>query len=279
MTQEVAKRSGPKTDEGKEISSRNATRHAMLSHRPVVEGIEREEDWLEYREGVLGDLDPQGYLESVLAEQVASLLWRRNRITRYEAEATAPLQEEAEKKIYKLRRLEEARSRACVAESLPTLSDDEFVPVKEALAVFFHSVDLLTEDHMHGVDLEAIPLPDISAGASQSEPRWTAGGFREAIAVLAEQTGLKPEQLLAWAEGIPHLGVKEAEREAEWDKLEVSGCPAERERVWGKRILPDEKAIERIVRYEAHLGRELNRTLEQLKALQITRKAQAGGDR
>jgi hypothetical protein len=36
--------------------------------------------------------------------------------------------------------------------------------------------------------------------------------------------------------------------------------------------------IEKIFRYEANLGRELNRTLEQLKTLQSARKAQAGGD-
>ena len=78
--------------------------------------------------------------------------------------------------------------------------------------------------------------------------------------------------------GIPGLRVKEAEREVEWEDLEASDCPAERERVWAERILPDEKVIEKIFRYEANLGRELNRTLEGLKTLQSARKAQAGGD-
>jgi hypothetical protein len=240
----------------------------------VVPGIENEENWLEHREGVLRDLEPHGHLEGVLAEQVASLLWRRTRVVRYEVESIAPMQEEVERKIYALRRLEEAQNRACFAESLSDLSDDDPIPVKEALAIFLYLVDFLTERPMNGVNLKAIPLPEISSDTSQREPRWSAGEFRKAIAILEEQSNKKTGSLLAVAEGIPRVWLKEAEREAEVAGLEeVSDGRAERDR-----ILPDEREVEKIIRYEAHFGRELTRSLDQLKALQSARKAQTPGD-
>src|SRR5215211_4557786 len=77
---------GPATQEGKEVVSWNATRHGIRSPAPVVPGIERVEDWEEHREGVLESLSPEGHLEGVLAERVALLSWRLNRVTRYETE-------------------------------------------------------------------------------------------------------------------------------------------------------------------------------------------------
>jgi hypothetical protein len=58
--------------------------------------MERAEDWEEHREGVLESLSPEGHLEMVLAEWVALLLWRLNRVTRYETESIALFQEKAE---------------------------------------------------------------------------------------------------------------------------------------------------------------------------------------
>jgi hypothetical protein len=79
---------------------------------------------------------------------------------------------------------------------------------------------------------------------------------------------LDAETLLGWAEWFANLDVVEAEREAEWEDLGQLVPGAERDRIWQERILPDEKGIEKIIRYEAHFGRELNRTLDRLKALQ-----------
>ena len=77
---------GPVTQEGKEVVRWNATRHGIRSPAPVVPGVEKKEDWEVHRDGVLESLSPEGHLEFVLAERVALLSWRLNRVTRYSSE-------------------------------------------------------------------------------------------------------------------------------------------------------------------------------------------------
>src|SRR5215213_3069557 len=87
---------GPRTEEGKEVVRWNATRHGIRSPAPVVPGVEKQEDWEEYRDGMLEDLGPSGSLELALAERVALLSWRLHRVTRYETESIALYQERVE---------------------------------------------------------------------------------------------------------------------------------------------------------------------------------------
>ena len=74
------KRPGPKTPQGKARSSRNPTRFGIHSADPVIPGIENLEEWRVHREGVIASLAPVGSLETKLAERVALLLWRLNRV-------------------------------------------------------------------------------------------------------------------------------------------------------------------------------------------------------
>ena len=97
---------GPRTEEGKEVARWNATRHGIRSAAPVVPGIERPEDWKEHRDGILESLHPEGHLELVLAERAALLSWRLHRVTRYETESIALLQEKAEDDLARERRWE-----------------------------------------------------------------------------------------------------------------------------------------------------------------------------
>ena len=95
---------GPITQEGKEVVRWNATRHGIRSPAPVVPGVERKEDWEVHREGVLESLSPEGHLETVLAERVALLSWRLNRVIRYETETIALSQEKKEDDLADKRR-------------------------------------------------------------------------------------------------------------------------------------------------------------------------------
>src|ERR671913_120945 len=89
----------PSTGEGKEVARGTATRHGIRSPAPVVPGVEKAEDWEEHRDGVLESLSPEGHLENVLAERVALLSWRLHRVTRFERETIALLQEKVEEDL------------------------------------------------------------------------------------------------------------------------------------------------------------------------------------
>lgn len=78
---------GPKTLEGKSRSSKNATRHGVLSTLAVVPGLEDARDWEDHLAGIMAALAPVGRLETLLAERVALTSWRLLRVARYEREA------------------------------------------------------------------------------------------------------------------------------------------------------------------------------------------------
>src|ERR671913_1806731 len=89
----------PNTQGEKGVARGSATRHGIRSPAPVVPGLEKAEDWEEHRDGVLESLSPEGHLENVLAERVALLSWRLPRVTRYERETIALLQEKVEEDL------------------------------------------------------------------------------------------------------------------------------------------------------------------------------------
>lgn len=86
---------GPRTDTGKALVARNATTHGIFSTVPVVAG-ECAAVWEAHRAGMVASLTPVGLLELTLAERAALLLWRLQRLARYEAEAVTAAMDAAE---------------------------------------------------------------------------------------------------------------------------------------------------------------------------------------
>jgi hypothetical protein len=82
------KSTGPKTPEGKATSSRNAVKHGVLA-APVLPGLESPEAWEDHLTDVVKSLAPVGYIENLLAERIALIAWRLQRVVRYEVEVTA----------------------------------------------------------------------------------------------------------------------------------------------------------------------------------------------
>jgi hypothetical protein len=83
---EIAKRRGPKTPDGKLAVSRNASKHGILSPRPIASAFESEAAWKAHREAIIDSLTPLGGIEQVLADRVALASWRLNRVVVYETE-------------------------------------------------------------------------------------------------------------------------------------------------------------------------------------------------
>ena len=74
---------GPKTSAGKSRSSKNGTRHGLLSREAVMPNEDRRT--LErLRAYLLTDLAPEGALESLLADRIVACAWRMRRLIRVE---------------------------------------------------------------------------------------------------------------------------------------------------------------------------------------------------
>jgi hypothetical protein len=84
-----ASRSGPKTAAGKAAVSQNARTHGVLSTAPVIPGVETEDEWRAYRDGLFNALLPENAFEEALAGRAVRLFWRLRRVERYETESAA----------------------------------------------------------------------------------------------------------------------------------------------------------------------------------------------
>jgi hypothetical protein len=74
-----SKATGPRTKQGKQTSSRNATKHGLFSKVIVLKGESRAE-YEAVLAGLRETLQPEGTLEELLVEKLATLAWRQRRL-------------------------------------------------------------------------------------------------------------------------------------------------------------------------------------------------------
>ena len=76
---------GPRTEEGKRQSRRNALRHGLTAET-VIDGLEDSDDYRAFEAAVIADYDAQTAVERELVLRLASLLWRLRRIISIETD-------------------------------------------------------------------------------------------------------------------------------------------------------------------------------------------------
>jgi hypothetical protein len=274
---------GPVTEEGKEIVRWNATRHGIRSPAPVIPGVEKAEVWEEHRDGILESLQPAGHLELVLAERVALLSWRLNRVTRFETMTSALSQEKMEDDLADRRRfgtyvlgpthpedvrsaLQDALRAQRLIKRFPKLPDDKGLSGPDAASI----LDLVWGQVDEEVEVEEVQMPEaIPEWASLEEymaewDGWTVSLVRECISAIASAAKEDQEALVEAATESARLDIVSARAATERVEQDLS-------RMSRERLLPDEKTLEKVARYEAHLSRLFHKTLHELEALQTRR--------
>ena len=273
---------GPKTQAGKEVARWNSTRHGIRSPAPVIPDLEKAEDWEEHRDGVLESLSPDGHLELVLAERVALLSWRLHRVTRYERETIALSQEKVEPDLMKSQGFdpskpetlrpqearmahEDAKKTQRLLKKLSKLPGDKRLSTEEAAHVLLTIWNRVNEEaQLEELDIPGIPETLDSESLFEYDVPWTVSLVREGTSVLAQAAGEDLEELL-----------ETATEDARWEVRKTKSRLEEVERdlrdMSRERLLPDEKTLEKIARYEAHLSRGLYQAMHELEALQTKR--------
>ena len=77
------KSTGPRTAEGKMISSANATKHGVLTSALLIPG-ENEEMFQDFSDKIRSSLDPQNGIEEFHADRIIACAWRLRRVIQIE---------------------------------------------------------------------------------------------------------------------------------------------------------------------------------------------------
>jgi len=260
---------GPKTEEGKAIVRLNAVQHGVLSTTPVIPDLEREEDWDAHRAGMVASLAPQGYLEATLAERIALLLWRLQRVARYESDAIALSQERVQEDLMRSNEppsVEEARRKQeLLHHRLELLGRLLGLPDDAALSSRDATTMLMAAAEVAKVEVKNVPLPGVPEGVDLEEfSGWTVGLARQAIGAIAAAAKTEPTSLLDWLICSALYEVGELGRAIRKETVDLDHMRRER-------LLPNEDTLNKVIRYEAHLHRQLLQTMHELEALQARR--------
>jgi hypothetical protein len=282
---------GPNTQEGKEVVRWNATRHGISSPKPVVPGLEKQEDWESHRDGIMEYLSPVGHLEVTLAERVSLLSWRLHRVTRYETGAIATSQETIEDDIHDRDRFLSAirheglesthpvdirfeakhyKQAHSALRRFPSLGPDKTLKGTDASSVVWSVLMEAKKAAGREIDVEVLDLPGVPEDAMIEElPAMKVADVRGCVEAIAAHASLNPDELLEAA-------TYEAGCETRHAAIRKEDVEREISRKIRERTLPDEKTLEKIVRYEAHLSRQLYHALHELENLQKYRSTGVG---
>jgi hypothetical protein len=270
---------GPKSVEGKAVVSGNAIRHGLLSWKPTIPGLENADEWEAHLERIMESLAPMGYMETVLAERIALLLWRLGRVCRYEREVIAVSEERTEidwtsTRPYSERgndqspleiansKIESVQANHKLATNATALPPETKVDRKAAANL------LSTAAYTLSVELyEGRIWPSYANGIELSHVNWTAARFLECLRIVAQSRKYSVEDVLMWLGDHTknELAQAQAKLKAQRDDLD---------RFHRSLLLPSRKMLEKLSRYETTLERSLFKALHELERRQAARDGQ-----
>jgi hypothetical protein len=299
---------GPRTSAGKVAVAHNPIRHGIFAAVPVVAG-ESPEEWDAFRQGVLVALATEGHLEVALGERVASILWRLRRLVQYEVNRTGAIQEKAavvddpgdndpltdDDRPAEERLVEKARAELTREKALDTQAR-----AGQAVLDGFggrSGADPVSHDAAQGIlsrawwlannDFGALvgpfsSLPFLTAqgqsGKTFQTVAWTVDLLRRGLAYYATASKVEIGHFLESVCGMLDAEVATgpatiARSESDLSRCETRLANRAVRRQAARAILPSD-TLEKVSRYEAHLGRQLQQTFVQLERLQALRAGQ-----
>jgi hypothetical protein len=272
----IRKATGPRTSKGKDRSKFNARKHGLLSKAVLLQDESRAEYGV-LLNGLIEDCQPQGKLEAVLVENLAAVLWRKRRLFQAETKEI----EKAKLQHFDLVLQNKAGELQCA--QLGGSSDVKLgqgnlrTVLRDAIEIFnIQRLIFMADDPeniesirrnlemMFGCEMEG-PQPyswrQMSLILSKlvtkaSAKRNNCEDQPDAKKMILETIG---EEILRLTE----LHDDAVKIEALRNRYSVAG-PS----------VPPQAVSEHLMRYEAHLSREIDRILCRLERLQRIRKGQ-----
>ena len=265
---------GPKTAEGKAISRMNAVTHGILSAQVVVQGLqvrERRKDFQELRKRLWAELAPVGTVEEMLVDRIATAHWRMRRA----------LMAEAGEIVLSVDGGHWARTKREPAAFEPRFHGfrDAVTEMEQSARGLSHLMDALVE-----LRRDVTREEELTEAALDRFRRRLGGTDNSLTRELAElRKGLTTTSGPSGGDA-----VREEHRRLVLGRIEgrlnlyreLSGeCEEREEKEEAARqaagVLPSPAVLDKILRYEGTVERQLYRAMNQLERLQRRRNGEA----
>ncbi len=297
---------GPRTTTGEVIAKRNAVSHGLSSLLPVIRG-EKHEDWEAHRLAIIDSIVPCGAVEAELAERIALVTWRLRRVVRYETESMGgPIprvdgntanNQDADIDISRRLGVIDVEHRGALENyelavrmktgyhQVQTLWDGYTLDGPVAVALLFRTRDYVSLTHDTGFDtksssfLSDLGVPADWHGRLDRWDGWTNSILRKGLSSLAERNGMDLDQLLDKAERNAETIVAKSKTKLDQLESELNHIRNQYMMKFKEKDDPpeetglvlDQTSLDKVMRYESHLTKQLLLTLNELKSLQYHR--------
>ena len=123
------KSTGPRTVEGKYMSSQNAVQHGLLATKHLVLPVEQQAELDSLCDHLMFELAPTNEVELLLADRIVSAAWRLRRVYRIESELLSRhvYEEKAHRARRRARRCESEPVRQVLAQLAPPPDSPDYV--------------------------------------------------------------------------------------------------------------------------------------------------------
>ncbi|MGO9590056.1 MAG: hypothetical protein ACLP3K_08450 [Candidatus Acidiferrales bacterium] len=278
------KASGPRTAAGKQRSKYNARKHGIFSQEIVLKDESRSQ-YESLLAGLLDYFEPIGFLEEMLVEKLATLLWRQRRLLvaenaeihrgaeLIECEKVSQIQQEVEQIE------QEHESAAIRSDAAPGLISRIHNPTilascMESLVELRDGIKADGFDEEHDLEI----LQKIYGGSDRFRISETLldsyWAWQRTSGVSEEEREREYASPSECVRNVLDEIDRETRRLKEFQKSQAS-IEASQNKLNRLRLqVPDSPALERLLRYEASLDRSFDRTLSQLERLQRMRRGQ-----
>lgn len=264
--QNALKSTGPKTQAGKALASRNSLKHGLLAKNVVItegEGAEDQQAFDALLADFIGEFNPVGSLEEMLVEKIAVCYWRMSRANRYEVGVLRQHLDTATDDYYKKSHDTDAQI------------DDKILECQQALKNWQYDLDKLSQLFEKEASLEEIYTDDeiwdglsetysyLLIGATDYSPR----GIKDAL-TRKGFTNMQIWQLLIEScqkqfdrakTMIPKLQKDKTQNRLRLSALKQRGS------------LPPKSEMDNLLRYETAIERQLYKAISQLERCQRQR--------
>ncbi|MFB3891738.1 MAG: hypothetical protein ACE15C_06915 [Phycisphaerae bacterium] len=277
------KSTGPVSPEGKAAVAGNATKHGIRAKCNILPDEDIDE-WLAHLDRVMCDLAPEGHVERQQADYIAMLWWRLGRVARCEKrsivlsqdirEVDAVKEDIGEDAARALRHrtiagadeaLRAATTRIESLRRLVELPDGE--AMREGAWIISAAIE---ETHLRSAVFPAVlaKLPDWPGEDRLWEAKWTAGMVRRVLKSIAGYWRRSPEALIQAILSRALKDQSDIRQERQLMDRAVDRCRQ-------LALLPPERQMGTLLRYETSIQRLIDRATKEFHRLQAVRRKAA----